>query len=245
MVHKFLLGLFPLFFLAMPLASIGDNYRDAIVAGSVDNARGNHTFNKLENYTESEFRIYYYEDFVVDEIADEAFKDNTSITTLVISDCVAHITNAVFENAPSIQNIKYTGSKENFAGLGLDQKYNDKVVEYAVDEGFINYWNKEIRSESGINICEIGKEKYQKVYNLYINLSEEDRNNVDSYEDVEGAKIKDSMKTLKTFYDEENGARQNEEWNQTGAITLIIFIAVLGMTSITVFFLLKTKNIIQ
>mgnify|MGYP003505523415 FL=1 len=38
---------------------------------------------------------------------------------------------------------------------------------------------------------------------------------------------------------------ETEEWNQKGAITLILIIAVIGMTSITVFYLLKTKQIIE
>ena len=68
---------------------------------------------------------------------------------------------------------------------------------------------------------------------------------MDAYTDLAGSTIKDSMKELNRHFATPDGAKKSEEWNQTGAIILIIIIAVIGMTSITVFFLLKTKQIID
>ena len=239
-----ILGLLPFFFFFLPLSAPKDNYKSYIQAGCEANTRGNYTFSELKNYEGTEFRVYRYEDYLVDEIDDNAFKDS-SISTLVISDCVLHINDAALDNATNLTTLKYTGSKEDFAKLGLKQEWNDKVVEYAVDEGFINYWNKNIRPNGEFNICSISEETYNTVYKLYRGLFGDDLTYVNDYVDAGGAKIKDSIKTLVDHFDEGSHAQTTEEWNQTGAITLIIFIAILGMTSITVFFLLKTKNIIQ
>ena len=240
-----ILSLLPLLALALPFSAPKDQYKNVVQTCSTSNSRGNYTFTKLVDYEQSEFRIYRYDDYLVDEIADEAFKDNNTVNTLVISNCVTHMTDAVLDNAPNIKTIKYTGSKEEFVTLGLKEEYNNSVIEYAVDEGFINYWNKEIRPDKDINICNIGEEKYNKVYKLYRQLFDDDLASVNEYVDVSDAKIKDTMKTLVEYYDQGSSAKKTEEWNQTGAITLIIFIAIIGMTSITIFFLLKTRNIIQ
>lgn len=241
-----IIGLLPLMFLSLPLAAPKNFFKSYAQNGSSLNPRGNYTFNELIDFNEKEFRIYKYDDLLIDEISDTAFV-NTTIDSLVISDCVTKLTNAVFENAPNIKTVKYTGSKEEFVTKfsGVSEKIKDEVIEYAVDEGFLNYWKTYIRPTEDFNICSISQAQYLKIYDLYTGLIGDDLAYINEYEDLGGAKIKDSIKTLKDHFSGDKGAQKNEEWNQTGAITLIIFISVLGMTSITVFFLLKTKNIIQ
>ena len=80
---------------------------------------------------------------------------------------------------------------------------------------------------------------------MYKSLSNDDLAVVDSYVDCSDAKISDSMKELIHHFQEDEPAQQNDEWNQTGAITLITFIAILGMTFISIFYLFKTKHIIN
>ena len=248
-----IIELLPLLFLAFPVFNEptrpSDAYKSFIITGSSDvKENGCHTFEHLTGFTGSEFRIYRYDDYLIDEISDEAFKDSDTVTTLVVSDCVNKITNDLFKSENShIQNIQYTGSKEDFATKfsTLNDDIKNKVVEYATDEGFMNYWNEFIRPDKDFNICSISEDVYRKAYGLYTRLSAEDLAYVKELPDNSGAKIKDSMDTLKRYFVEGNNAQKNEEWNQTGAITLIIVISIIGMTSITVFFLLKTKNIIQ
>ena len=91
----------------------------------------------------------------------------------------------------------------------------------------------------------MSKEQYNHVRELYASLSADDKAVVDAYEDAAGSKIKDSIKELNHHFASPNQAKKTEEWDQTGAITLILVIAVIGMTSITIFFLLKTKQIID
>ena len=246
-----IIGLLPLLFLAFPAFNEptrpSDAYKPFIIAGSSDvKENGCHTFEHLTGFTGSEFRIYRYDDYLIDEISDDAFKDADTVTTLVISDCVETIHQALFDPANSkIVHIEYTGSIDDFKKYNLGDDINNKVVEYATDEGFMNYWNEFIRPDKDFNICSVSEDVYRKAYGLYTRLSAEDLAYVKELSDNSGAKIKDSMDTLKRYFVEGNNAQKNEEWNQTGAITLIIVISIIGMTSITVFFLLKTKNIIQ
>lgn len=208
------------------------------------NERNNYTLISVDGFTGDEFRIYHYDDLLIDEISDDAFL-NTNFRTLVLTNSVKKIDKIAFENAPSILRLKYTGSESEFSDLELNYEFQDGISFYAVDEGFINYWNENVRPEKATNICDMTYDSFTKVYSLYKNLSNEDLETVDAYVDLAGATIEDSMKELIEIFTKTPASKQTEEWNQTGAITLITVIAVIGMTSITVFFLLKTKNIIS
>ena len=208
------------------------------------NERGNYTLTGIKNtFTEKELRIYKYDDLLIDEVKDDAFVD-TTFSSLMLSKCVTHITNTVFDNATSIKKLYYTGSETEYNSLELTHSFTTLSF-YSKDEGFINYWNQNIRPEASTNICDISKDTFNNLYSLYKNLSDDDLKVVDAYVDLGGAKINDSMKQLIKLFSDSKQSQKKDEWNQTGAITLIIFIAVLGMTSITIFFLLKTKHLID
>ena len=90
------------------------------------------------------------------------------------------------------------------------------------------------------------KDDFQKLYKLYQNLTISDRKNVNDAVDVEGEKIGESMNVLiDQFKTPQSSNNKTSEWKQSGAITFIIIVAVIGMTSICVFFLMKTKQIIS
>ena len=208
------------------------------------NERNNYTLKGIEGFSGSEFRLYSYDDLLIDEIDDNAFL-NTNFTTLVLTNKVKKVNKNAFENAPSIIRLKYTGNESEFSALELKYEFQEGISYYSVDEGFVNYWNENVRPESGSNICEMSETDFRYVYGLYKSLNDEDLAVVDSYVDCANAKIQDSMKELISHFTKTPSNKTSEEWNQTGAITLITIIAVIGMTSITVFFLLKTKNIIN
>ena len=208
------------------------------------NERNNYTLNYVSTLLEdSEIRIYRYDDMLIDEIAANAF-EGTSYTSVAISNCVKIIHADAFAGQSTLTTCYFTGSEEEWDSLYPNYAFQH-VFYYAIDEGFINYWNKEVRPTENTNICEISTQTYQYVRELYIGLSAEDKAVVDAYTDLAGSTIKDSMKELNRHFATPDGAKKSEEWNQTGAIILIIIIAVIGMTSITVFFLLKTKQIID
>ena len=238
------LALLPLLALTIPFMNqkpAVDNYHSGFESPLITetNERGNKTLTGVASLNAN---VLIYADFEIDEISDTAFQ-GTTFTSLMISNYVTHMTDNVFTNS-SIVTVNYTGSREEFSALNLSFDINH-VNEYAFDEGFINYWNKEIRPEENTNICNITQQTFSKVYGLYKALEIDDKNYVDAYEDKGGAKIKDSMIELIDIFGQTSPSHKNDEWNQTGAITFIIVIALIGMTSITVFFLLKTKKIID
>ena len=210
-----------------------------------DNERGNQTVTGVaSSYKSSDIiRVYSYEDMPVDEIADDAFVD-TEFTSFVLSRNISHISDAVFTNAPNITHVEYTGSIAEFNALNLSFNIN-YVSEYAVDEGFIYFWDTVIRPTAETDICTISKDTFNKAYGLYKALIPTDLEVVNAYEDKGGAKIGDSMKVLISLNTNQPSQNQKDEWNQTGAITLIIVISIIGMTSITIFFLFKTKKLID
>lgn len=207
------------------------------------NERSNYTLTGVESglYDASEIRIYYDETNLIDEISDTAFANCTNLSSIMLSYSVTHITDTALN---TINTIQYTGSESAFAALNLTGEYT--VHYYAYDEGFIKYWNDEVRPEEKKSICDMTQADFNKIYALYSNLLLKDKKVVDNYVDAAGAKISDSMAALiKMFKSTQPSKNTTTEWNQSGAITLIIIISVIGMTSICIFFLLKTKQIIS
>ena len=209
-----------------------------------DNERNQKTLIAVDtSFTENELRIYHYDDLPIDEISDTAF-ENTNFESLMMSNYVTHVTDAAF-SASKIKYMHYTGSPAQYSALGITHEFTS-ISYYSYDEGFINYWDEKIRPTAETSICDdVNSTTFQEMYAYYRALSDEEKEAVNKYQDKAGAKIKDSIKELETHFLGPNQTNKTEEWNQTGAITLIIFIAVIGMTSITIFFLLKTRNIIQ
>ena len=225
-----------------PLAK--DDYRAALVC--TEKEGGTYRLDSIDTSVEglgSELRIYRYDDMVIDEIADNAFA-GTSFTSVAISNCVTVINTDAFAGQDTITTLYFTGSEEECDKLYPNYTF-EHIYYYAIDEGFINYWNREVRPDENANICEITKEKYNYIRELYTGLSAEDKAVVDAYEDKAGASIKDSIKELNLHFAAPSEAKNSEDLDQTGAITIILVIAVIGMTAITIFYLLKTKKIID
>lgn len=207
------------------------------------NERGNYTVTGVveSSKNKEELRVYYDENKVVDEIDSDAFVTCPNLTTLMFSYSITHIDNDALDN---IVVVKYTGSEEQYNALGITKTFSS-IYYYACDEGFINYWNTTIRPEKGTSICDISKETFNTLYSRYIQLTSEEKAVVDTTLDKAGAKIGDSMQELVNLFYKPNSSKPKSEWNQSGAITLIIVISVIGMTSICIFFLLKTKKLID
>ena len=71
------------------------------------------------------------------------------------------------------------------------------------------------------------------------------RSVVDEYEDLGGEKIGDSIKYLNAYFAPEEPASKNTEIDKTTTLSIVVGIAVFGMTSIAIFYLLMKKNIIS
>lgn len=227
------------------LANVEVNYASTKVNDSfitVVNERNNLTITGIKEGQRDkiEYRIYNNESGLIDAISDDAFIDCPNIESLMLSYTVKYIeTNAL----NGIENVFYTGSEEEYNSLNLT--YAGNVTFYAYDEGFINYWIRNIRVEENTSICDMSKEQFNELYSLYKNLKTSDKKIVDQYVDIAGEKIGDSMKELIDMFVKKNPSRSKDEFSQGNAIGVIIVIALIGMTSICIFYLLKTKDVIS
>ena len=159
-----------------------DDFKAALNVTS--NERGNYTLVSIDDSSlEDEPRIYRYDDQLIDEIADNAFS-GISFTSVAISNCVTLIGTNAFAGQTSLTTCNFTGSEEEWNSLNVTYVFN-RVNYYAIDEGFINYWVKEVRPTADTNICEITKDQYNYIRELYSDLSAEDKAVVDVYEDLQ------------------------------------------------------------
>ena len=209
------------------------------------NERGNYTITGVKNgsLNNKELKIYHDDNQLIDEISDDAFNSCTELETLVLSYSVTHITNNVFVN--SISTVKYTGSYDEYTTLGITKEFSN-LTYYASDEGFINFWELYIRPEADSNICMITTARFNECRQMYTDLTISEREIVDNTTDKAGEKISLSMKALIAHFNTTpQPSNKGTTWNQKGAISFIIVVAVIGMTSICVFYLMKTKQIID
>ena len=118
-------------------------------------------------------------------------------------------------------------------------------------DDFISYWKEDFRKdETGeiIPICDITYASYTEMYSRYVVLSNEDREIVNKTPDYEeGYTIEDSVKELIRIHSNHTGTKESEKrtLNQSSTIIIIVVIAVFGMSTICVFFVLKNSKIIK
>ena len=130
----------------------------------------------------------------------------------------------------------------------LQEKYIKKSVE---SDGFISYWKEDFRKDEAGNliaICDITYNSYKEMYAKYVLLSKTDREIVNSTPDYEeGYTIEDSIKELIRIHANHSPQKDTERrtLNQSSTIIIIVVIAVFGMSTICVFFVLKNNKIIK
>ena len=199
-----------------------------------------HVLVSVEEENHPYLRIYAYRE--VTTIAEHAF-DDCHFVTMMISTTVTEI-NATFPT--ELTTIEFTGSREDIS-FAIPEGIT--VVEYADDEGFINYWKEYIRPNINGSICNVKKEHYLKMKSLYKNLEHsfitKDLNIVNSTDDGTGT-IKDSIAYLDSYFGTSNKSQMTEkEISQSVMITMILIIASFGMTSIGLFYFLKDRKVIE
>lgn len=179
---------------------------------------------------------------LITSINSSCFEGCDSLESLMISSKIEQLTPDTLD-INGLTSIYYTGSSEEWTALNYQTLVN--VYYYSFDEGFINYWNTYIRPNSQSSICEISNETYNQLIKMYEALGLRDKNVVDEYEDLGGEKIGDSIKYLNTYFSPEEPASKNTEIDKTTTLSIVVGIAVFGMTSIAIFYLLMKKNIIS
>ena len=130
----------------------------------------------------------------------------------------------------------------------LQEKSLHRSVE---SDDFITYWKDDFRKDEAGNIiliCDISYDSYAEMYSKYVVLSKEDRKVVNSTPDYEdGYTIEDSIKELIRIHANHASQKDTERrtLNQSSTIIIIVVIAVFGMSTICVFFVLKNNKIIK
>ena len=246
--------LVPLFLSALTLGAFGQDFV-AVDATSNDYAecfnieeKSDGTYKIVsvkDEYTSSTYlRIYSnYVDsqIVINEISEGIFDSCSSLSTVMISNKISTIPQYFFENTPNL-TVEFTGSIKEWNSYNFTTEVT--VFDYACDEGFINFWNTYVRVNENSNICDISTETYQKLMTLYSRLSMDDYETVNEYVDVKGDSIKKSIEYLKDLFEPKEKPTQDELSKDT-TLTLVVIIAIFGMSAIAIFYLLKMKGIIN
>ena len=202
---------------------------------------------KDEYIGKDELRIYG-KDFddnntYVKEVAVNAF-DLCTYTSIMISKDVETF-------GPSLDDkiVYYTGTGDEFevfaSNNSIDTTKLRSCYYQACDEGFIRFWNSEI--ETLESICDILTDKplLNKMFRLYDQLEITlDKKVVDEYE-TQDSTIKELVKYIESLVDPDPEPAKKSELSQNTMMTFILAIAGIGMTSITIFYLLKDKKIIE
>ena len=197
-----------------------------------------HVLTSVNDKSSDYIRIYAESDATA--IGEHAF-DGCGFKYLMVS-------NKVRQNAATfpdtLTTFEYTGPASDINFAIPD---NVTVIEYACDEGFLNYWSEFIRPNIDGSICNVKKEHYVKMKSLYSNLNKypHDLDKINSIKDGTGT-IKDSVEYLDSYFGNANRSKMTEkEISQSVMITLILIIASFGMTSIGLFYFLKDKKVIE
>ena len=195
----------------------------------------------VNDTSKDEYRIY--ETNHIDIITANAFKSCSYISSIMISSLISIIESGALE-INSLTTIIFTGSESKWSNYQYSTDKN--VIYYGYDEGFISYWNENVRQNKDTSLCDIKYENYLYIKNLYSSLNEVDKAVVDAYQDKSDISIKDSISFLNSYFNPDTTpSNQSDELKQGTTLRLVIYIAIFGLTSICIFFLLKTKKIID
>lgn len=187
--------------------------------------------------------IRLYEDEDIDSVSAHVFDECLSLSSLMLSSSLISIDEQSWPT--SLSTINFTGSETRWNSYQLETNAIT-VNYYALDEGFVHYWDEYVRPTEQTNLCDsVSRSDYQKLLGMYDALSNNEQQLVDQYHDKADSSIKDSLKYLKTIYDGQESRHVEKETSSTLMIGLIISAASVGMTFIAVLYLLKEKNIIK
>ena len=136
----------------------------------------------------------------------------------------------------------------NFVSSSSNVSYTEVRAESASQADFLTKFDEIFANKS---ICDATREEYDEIIGIYSNLSNEDRATVNQIErqspDGETYKIEDAMKELvRMFYTSPSGAVNNKKkLNQTTTIIIASVVSIVGMSAISVLFILKNNKYIE
>ena len=214
-----------------------------------DNGDNTYIISSLKDNNLSEYRFYssYVENDTeckISGISPNLFNDLANDASVMVSKYIENYNGDLFSNE-KIKTINFTGSKTEWDSKNV--VVSQTINYYAFDEGFVAYWCDFIRPTPESDICSISKETYQELRNKYDSLSLEDRYVVNEMKDYAGESIEDTMIYLSKYFSEQSSANTKTKSNLPQDMTLgiIVSIAIFGMTTICIFYILKKEGIIN
>lgn len=215
----------------------------------VSKGDGTYVVESLKDNTLNEYRLYQRynindEKYIISEVNNDLFDDVNQQFTIMVSRDLNIASNELFDN-PNLIQINYTGSIEQWNSLNIE--VNVDVYLYECDEGFINLWDDEVRPNADSDICSMSKERFKEIKTKYDSLNSEDRACVNEYKDKANQSIEDTMEYLSKYYSDEqkNANEVKKNLPQDMTIGIIVSVAIFGMTTISIFYILKQQKIIS
>ena len=133
----------------------------------------------------------------------------------------------------------------------INSNSDNYVATYALNATIEEFLNKFDELFSDKSICDETREEYNEIITIYSNLSNEDRAVVNQIErqspDGDKFKIEEAMKELvRMFYISPNSAINNKKkLDQTTTIIIASVVSIVGMSAISVLFILKNNKYIE
>ena len=246
---KFLPLLLSMFYLSAPQVLNMSSHRSGEYLEFSEKQDHTYQIDALNNESLGEYRLYSKyeinnEEYIITSVNDDLFDNINQNFVLMISNNLTGYTNALFSNEHLLQ-INFTGSKDEWDALNLN--VTKDVFYYENDEGFINYWNDIIRPDNNTDVCSMSKDDYIVLKEKYNDLIAEDKAYVDDYVDKANQSIADTMNYLSKYFTEEEKTNNQTKKNlpQDMTIGIIVSVAIFGMTTISIFYILKQQKIIN
>ena len=137
-------------------------------------------------------------------------------------------------------------SKQN-THISQNYQQNALVLRSSATELFISYWQTDFKP-AGVRACDITKESYLEMMDRYQSLTKAEQAEVNLVNDLEeGYTIGDVIKTLvNKYYPNKQSIKEDKpKLDQRSIIILASVISIVGMTAISVLYILKNKKIIK
>ena len=245
---KFLPILLSMFYLSAPQILNTSIHRSGDYYHFVKQADDTYYVDSIIDDSLNEYRLYSKyeidgETIIVGSVNLDLLFDIDHDFIIMISKDISGINHDFLINT-HITRINYTGSEEDWNNLGIGTFNN--LYFYENDEGFINYWNDKVRPDGEVDVCSMSIDDYILLKDKYDLLVAEDKAYVNDYIDKAEQSIEDTMDYLSKYFEEEkqtNPSKKNLTQDMT--IGIIVSVAIFGMTTISIFYILKQQKIIN
>ncbi len=143
----------------------------------------------------------------------------------------------------------FSSSQNNIKNTQITKKLvqNPIILRNSATDSFVSYWKSEFKPE-GVRACDISKEKYLEMMDRYLDLTKDEQAEVNIVNDLEeGYTIGDVIKTLvnKYYPNQQSIKDEKPKLDQRSIIIIASVISIVGMSAISVLYILKNRKLIK